>query len=380
MKKLLLLTLLLSGATAFAAPAPTASGDLIRATPSAPQYLAMAADAWAGVLGGVGVSADIASYIRQSAANDIAGFLNTVSVLAYNDSALTLYQTSAHLDNAFSVLQGAPVRRASSRQVLLVDGDVFGAFDEYDNNQNANFKTRTFGGVVRARGFVTDHFSFGIQYATGRTDTRHSIFSTDGTSNSVTIFAQYIGRSGVFMNMGINGGTTRWDADKTVAGVPDDDAYNTDFWAGEMNLGAVMQRSGFSITPQIGARYARTSADRHTDAAAQTFKNWWYNTLTGTAGVRVAYDFTMTNMRVRPMISIGGSYDAISNGTDNIRVSVISGDAYYMPVDAPHRAAMNVGVGVQIAGQNVSGGLEYKMDARNDYISHTARLGAKIIF
>ncbi len=378
MKNLLVFALLLSGGVANAAQ--TAAGDVIRANRNAPQYLAGAADAWAGVLGGVGASTNIASYIRDSSANDVVGFLNTVSILAYNDSALTLYQTDAHLENALSVVRNAPIRRASSNQVLLIDGDIYGAFDEYDNSQNADFKTRTIGGAIRARGFITDGFAFGIQYATGHTETRHNRFSINGTSNSITIFTQYISKLGLFMNMGINGGTTRWESDKRVAGVPDDGAYNTDFWAGEISMGAVMQRGGFSLTPQIGVQYAHASSDQHVDAAAQTFEKWWYNYLTGTASVRVGYDFIMKDMIVRPTLFAGGSYDAISNGTDNVRVNVISGDTYFIPVDAPHRAAINAGIGVQMMGKTMSGGLDYRLDGRNDYISHTVRANAKFIF
>ncbi len=360
--------------------AQTASGDIIRANKNAPQYLADAADAWASVLGGVGASGDIAAYIRDSATNDRAGFFNTVSILAYNDSALTLYQTTAHLDNAFSVVRRPLARRLSSDQVLAIEGDLFAAFDEYDNNQNADFKTRTIGGAVRASGFITNSFAFGIQYATGHTETRHSAFNTDGTSNSITIFSQYLGRTGLFLNMGINGGTTRWESDKTIAGVPDNGAYNTDFYAGEINMGSQMQRWGFSLTPQLGVKYARVTADRHVDFAAQTFEKWWYNTLTGMAGLRVGYEFAAGNMLIRPTIMAGGAYDAISNGTDNIRVAVISGEVYDVPIDAPHRSSLNVALGAQLVGVNMSGGLDYKLDARKDYIAHTARLNVKFIF
>lgn len=377
MKNLLVFVLMFAASVATAAP--TASGDAVRANKNAPQYLGAAADAWASVIGG-GTSGEIATYIRDNTSDNIIRMLDTVAVLAYNDSALTLYQGTAHLNNAFSVVNTTPHRRTSSKQVLMIDGDLFGNLDEYDNNQNANFKTRTVGGAVRARGFITDGFAFGVQYATGHTETRHSVFSIDGTSNSITIFSQYISGGGLFMNFGINGGTTRWESDKTAAGVSDTGAYNTDFWAGAMSMGAVMRRGGFSLTPQIGVTYAHFDTDRHVDAAAQTFEKWWYNTLTGYAGLSAGYDFITQHMRVIPSITFGASYDAISNGTDKVRVKVLGGETYDIPVDAPHRSAMNAGLGVQMVGKNISGGIGYKLDARNDYISHTARADIKFIF
>ncbi len=342
-------------------------------------YLGMAASAWATVIGDFTPSGEIASYMRSAQTNNIVQYINTVSILAYNNTALNLYQVSNHIARATDTLN-VPGARRTGKKTLILDVDGVAVHDDYDSGKNSDFKTRTFGVGVRAHGYVTDGFSFGVGYANGHTETRNIPVKTNGDSNSVMIFSKYTDKYGIFINSGIIGGATRWSIDKTVAGVPNDGAYDTDFWGGQMNMGVQMMRDGFFITPQIGARYARITSEQHTDAAAQATDKWWYNTLTGVGTLTFGYDFNLSGTKISPWISMGGAYDAISNGTDAIHVRVISGQSYYIPIDAPTRGAVNAEIGLTATSGMFGGGLRYKLDMRSDYTSHTAMADIKFLF
>ncbi len=355
-------------------------------------YLNNAAASWANVFSNIGPSGEIATYIRDDETADIARFIDTVEKLGYNDTALNLFETTRHLNHALDMVGGGPSPRRAYcptgnvhciplAKTLVIEIDAFAATDDYDSDKNSDFKSNTGGGTFRARGYVTDGFSFGIAYTTNRTKTHKTPVRTKMTGNSVTLFTQYIGKSGIFMNIGANAGTARWTTDKVIAGVPNDGAYNSDFWAGQINMGLKMSRGDFAITPQMGARYARVNSDKHVDDAAQSFDEWWYNTLTGMAGVNMEYNFMSSDTIFRPWLRVGGTYDAISNGTNAIRVTLISGDAYAIPIDAPRRLALAAGAGFDIQyDDRIAFGAEYKLDMRQDYTSHAGIVNIKAAF
>ncbi len=354
-------------------------------------YLADAATAWASVIGGVGPSGEIARYIQTTEATDVAKYLDTIAMIAYNDTAFGIYEVGQHVDMSFSVIDGPMVSRRSKcawnvpgcsdvNHTLIVDGQVFAQFNDYDSKNNADFKTKNTGVAIRAKGYVADGWAFGVEYTRTMTDTKNNRVYTDATSNSITLFSQYLAENGIFINTGINGGHTSWSADKSIAGVKNDNLYDTDFYAGEINAGMRMLRGRITLTPQLGVKYIRLTADKHLDGAAQEYQKWWYNTLTGMVGARAGYDFIGGNYVIQPNLLVGGSYDMLSHGTHDISVRVISGQTYNIPVEIPHRAAMNAGLGVNVYGHNFAASVNYKLDTRKDYIAHTAMVNLKIAF
>lgn len=353
-------------------------------------YLDNVAGAWVSVLGG-GKSGEIAARMKTAQAGDLVAFANMVSVLGYNDSALTLYEVSHHADMAYSVIANPLSARRSTcplnvpgcggaDKTLVVDGVVSAASTSFDSNKNADFDTNNTSVSVRAKGYVADGFAFGVGYTRTMTDTHDNRVYTDATSNSITIFSEYLDKSGLFINMGINGGHTSWDVDKTVAGVENDGVYDTDFYSGQINGGIQIAAGNFVITPGAGVRYLRMKTERHIDAAAQSFDKWWYNTMTAMGGVRAGFDFIGSDFVIRPSVSVGGGYDVISHGNDRINVKLINGQAYDIPVDAPHRAYFAGGAGIGVYGASFAVLLDYKLDLRSDYAAHTGMLNLKIAF
>lgn len=353
-------------------------------------YLANTARAWAAVLDG-GKSGAIATRMRAANDTDLAAFSEMISVLGYNDSAITLYEVTQHIDMAYSAIAAPLAAQRSScpfnvpgcgrvRRTLVVDGAVSAASTDFDSHHNGDFKTHNTGVSVRAKGYVSDGFAFGVGYTRTMTDTHDNKVYTDATSNSVTLFTQYLSGGGFFMNAGLNAGHTSWDVDKTIAGVGDDGAYDTDFYSGQINGGIQFGFGRFTMTPQIGARYIHIKTERHIDAAAQAFDKWWRNMLTAMGGLRGGFDFIGSDFVVRPSIYVGGAYDAISHGNDHIRVQVINGQSYDIPVEAQSRTSFAGGAGIGVYGASFAVLLDYKLDLRSDYASHTGMVNLKIAF
>lgn len=353
-------------------------------------YLSDAANAWESIFTELGTSGEIATYIQDIKNTNQEALLNTISVLAFNSSAISLFEINSHINQAFSVIQKPIVSRRSTctnnltecdkKKNLIIDGQVFGAFAEYDSNQNGSFKTRNTGFNVSAKGFVSDGWQVGIAYTRGMTDTSDNKVYTDAVSNSITLFTEYLAKNGIFMNFGLNGGHTSWTADKNLAGISDNSAYDTDFIAGQMTAGMRLDKGRFGMTPSIGVRYLRVMSDKYIDAAAQEFSKWWYNYLTGFAGVNLAFDFIGSDFVVRPSLDIGASYDAISNGTNDLNVELINFSSYQIPIESPDRTSISTGLGLSVYGANFVAELKYRLDYRENYTSHTGMMGLKIAF
>ena len=356
-----------------------------------PEYLIDMAHAWAGIYSEFGPSADIASYINQIQSSDVERYLNTISILGFNSTAMALFEMTHHVSQALGILETPITARRDmcpanfincnvGNKKIVLDGRVFGAFADYDSDYNGNFNTRSTGFSVGAHGYVTNGLMLGVEYTRTMTDTHDNRVYTDATGNSISAFVKYMARSGFFVNVGANIGDTGWTSDKNIAGIPDNSVYDTNFYAGHMNTGIRMVRGRIAVTPMVSVRYIRFFADKYLDATAQAFDDWWYNTLTTSGGVDFSFDFTGNDFIVRPTFSLGGGYDVISNGTDNIHVQLIDNQFYDIPVDAPRRAMFYGGLNIELINNYFNAALDYKLNIRSGYTAHTIMANIKIAF
>ncbi|MDE6250804.1 MAG: autotransporter outer membrane beta-barrel domain-containing protein [Alphaproteobacteria bacterium] len=380
MKKIFTLVMLMFCSNVYASGSPF----------DASNYLFGAADAWSRILPGGG-GGEIASRIQPLQTSDAMQFANFISLLAYNDTAFTIYESDAHMSQALDFL-AHPLearRRAcpanvsgctNVRRSLVIDGGVGASFADYSPSNNSDFKTKTTDFTIRAKAFVSDGAVFGVEYTRTDTDNRDSAIDLNATGNSVTMFAQYLSTSGIFANVGINAGTIAWRSDKTIVSVPDDEEYTTNFWGGQVNTGVQIVAGPFTMTPEIGMRYMHISSESHVDAATQFFDHWRYNNLRATAGATVGFDFVGDGFTVRPMLSGGGLYDIISKATDNVTVRIAGDQIYNIPVQTPGRAGFTGGAGIGVYGARFAAGIDWNIDIRTDYVAHTGMAHAKIVF
>lgn len=356
-----------------------------------PDYLLEAANAWAGIYSEFGPSAEIASYINQVQSSNVGQYLNAISILGFNNTAMALYEINDHISQAFNVLNSPLVARrnecvrnlkdcAYGNRMLVLDGRVFGSFTDYSGGENGDFKTQNTGFVINAKSYISDGWLFGVEYTRSMTDTHDTRIYSDATGNSITLFSQYLARSGMFLNFGMNAGHISWNIDKDIGSISDDGTYDTNFYSGQMNLGIRMMRGQITMTPSVSVKYSLINADKYVDGALQEFDNWWYNTLTTSGGVDFGYDFIGSDFIVRPTLRLGGGYDAISRGTDEIRVQLVDNQLYHIPVESPKRAFLDSGIGLDFYNQYFTAGLHYVFELRSEYMNHTISGKIKIAF
>ncbi len=372
----------------FSAVAAPNKNDIFAAMPD---YLIDTARAWGGIYSEFGPSAEISSYIDRVQNTDVARYLNAISILGFNNTAMALFETIHHIDAAFDILNSPmDARRGlcvanfaacdNSPDKIAINGRVFGNFAGYNSDLNGDFNTSTTGFAVNVHGYVTDGLMLGVSYARTMTDTHDTRIYSDATGNSLTAFVKYLARSGFFVNFGANMGGTGWDVDKNIYGTKNDGTYDTDFYSAQMNAGIRITRGRISMIPMASVRYWRASADKYIDDAGQSFGKWWYNTLNASVGANIGFDFSGSDFIIRPSIYLGGGYDLISNGTDNIHVQLVGPQSYNIPVEAPHRALFRGKIGIELINNYFNTELNYALDMRSGYVAHTIMANAKVMF
>lgn len=372
------------GFTVTNALAATSSiGNAIAADAYAPQYLVNAADAWASVINSPWRSGDIARTMDNfRAANEIARLYDIVSVLAFNHTAMTIFQTNHQLDSVYNVA-GAPLdtRRGGAKQNFVINFNGDASMDKYTHHRNDDFETRTYGGGVDAYVYATNGLAFGIGYNYSKTKSHDMPIDTDVTGNIISLFSKYLGESGWFLNTTLAAGQSRWDFGKSLVGVKDETSFNANIYSAQISTGMNIRRGRmFFIQPEITARYTRVNTEKHTDGAAQVFPKWWFNTMNVGGAARVGANVPIGPVTLRPSLNAGAGYDIISNGTDNISTRVITGRTYDMPVRAPNRTAMRGGVGFGVYSGIIAFDAEYRIDIRNDYVAHNLMGNFKVAF
>lgn len=370
--------------------------DAVAASPNnafsgMPDYLKGVAKAWTGIFSEFGPSAEISAYINDLQNNNVAEYLDIISILGFNNTAMALLEINQHVGQSFSVLDSPLVARRNEctqnlekcgygRRMVVIDGQVFGSFSDYSGGNNGDYKTKNTGFIINAKTYFADGWLFGVGYNRTMTDTNDTKIYSDATGNSITLFTQYLAKSGMFLNLGLNAGHTSWNIDKSIGTVINDGTYDTDFYAGQVNLGIRMLRGRISVTPVIALRYLLVSADKYIDGAAQEFDDWWYNTMTTSAGLDLAFDFIGADYVIRPNLHLGGGYDVISTGAENMKVQLVDSQYYSIPVESPDRAILNAGVGLDFFNEYFTAGLNYILNMRENYINNTIVAKIKIAF
>ena len=380
MKKIYIFAMLVFGTSAYAATTPL--GNAIAEYGDAPQYLVNAADAWDSLIGTPMRSGTIAQRMSDMNNPGNTGRLyDVMSVLAFNNTAMTIYQTNRHLDAAYDIVSAPLIsRKSTAARSFVINAHGIGETDKFTHHKNDDFEMRTGGAGVSAYAYVTNGLAFGVGYTYAKSKSHDMPLKADGESNIISLFTKYMADNGWYMNMALAAGQTQWNLDKTVAGVADKTSFDTDIYSAQMTTGINLSRGRIAVIPEIGARYTRLVNEKHIDAAAQDFKKWWYNSLSVDGGASMAINFPVGAMLVRPKITMGAGYDVINNGTDHVRARLISGQSYSMPVHAPNRTELRAGGGIGLYASRVAVDATYTLHSRSDYISHDVKAVMKIAF
>lgn len=380
MKKIYVFTMLIIGTSAHGAT--TSLGNAIEAYEDAPQYLVNAADAWNSLIGTPlrgGAIAERMSNLNNPGNN--GRLYDVMSVLAFNNTAMTIYQTERHLDAAYDVVSAPLISRKNGKnRSFIINGHGIAQMDKFEHHKNDDFEMRTGGAGVSAYAYVTNGLAFGVGYTYAKSKSHDMALKAEGESNIISLFTKYIASNGWYMNTALAAGQTQWDLDKTVVGVADKTKFDTDVYSAQISTGMELNRGRMILEPEIGARYTRIINEKHVDAAAQDFKKWWYNSLSVDAGASAGINFSVGGMLIRPKIKLGGGYDLLNHGTDNVQARLISGQSYSMPVYTPSRTELRMGGGIGLYGSRIALDATYTMHSRSDYIAHDVKASLKAAF
>lgn len=354
-------------------------------------YLIGAADAWASVVPGWGANGLLTSGLAASHVADIPLFKSTISLIAYNDSALTIFEINKQIENGFLAISNPLSARRTDcvwsdgrcdvvAKSLIIDIYAFGGFSKYDSDDNAAFETMRASAALSAKIYLTDGFVLGAGFGTSWAETDDTRAYADIYGSSFTLFAQYLSRDGFFINGGAMIGQNTWDSEKSIASISNTTDYYTNFYSGQISTGVKMEGHSLFFTPQLGARYAWMKTLAHTDRVLQQYDAWDYGVLTGMAEMRFGANIVSGDIAFRPSVLVGGGYDIITDGDDTIGVTLINNSVYEMPVETPDPWEFNAGVGFGIRGGMFEINLDYILDWRQNFMAHTGMLNLKLMF
>jgi outer membrane autotransporter protein len=314
-----------------------------------------------------------------------ATFQDIVSVLAYNESPLTVFTARRHLDSAFSVISHPLASRADAPRgragALIIRGGFQYSASEFESDQNGGFKSSGTGMDVSAKGYLAPGWSVGVGYAGTNADIDDKRIYAKGKSDSITAFIEYLSRGGMFANGGISIGRTNWASDKVIAGISDSADYDTGFWAAQLTAGMKFGNDSFFAVPQIGGRYMRISSEKHTDEVVQSFGEWGYDSLDAIANLRLGTKFASSDgVSFVPGLTLGGSCGLTGNSDDFIHATLANGSGYDIPVETGARAALIAGVGLTAAASSFAAEAGWNLNYGQNYVAHTGFAKLKLMF
>lgn len=329
-------------------------------------YLDDAAAAWSTMLPVPAAQQPFAT--RLAAAANPTSFMDMVSVLAYNPSALTIYEAQTHLDNSMSILHDAP---RPKDDYFKLSGKFLGGWSSFDSKENGNFRTDRLGGAadISMRIKQESAFVFGGAWTTSKIN--ESTLQNRAQSASAAIGAKF-GFNNGFFNIGAAAGFTNWSLDKNIAGLEDSSDYRSFFYSERISTGyAFRPTQATFIVPEVGAEYFNLNTDSQTDTALQNFNRWTYRAASITGDLKIGTQFDVADLLVQPEFKLGGSYDVYQGGSSDIGVVLINGAAYAIPTERPGRLGFNSSAGIFVGTSSFLVGAEYGIIARDGFTAHT---------
>ena len=310
----------------------------------------------------------------------------------YNNSALTIFDAIGHVEAALIDFTYPLDSRQTNcgwqdkecrifKQTLIIEGKTFGGIAHFTSDKNTGFDATRMGLGTGIKGYINPNLTVGGRFTRSLTDTRDDRTYSNVATNSLTAFAEYLAANDFFVNTGVGVGHAKWSGDRIVNGLVYNPLnYDTEIFTAQATTGTTLKYKSLFATPHAGVRYLYVYSEKHDDAAGQQFDRWSNGMLTGMAGVRLGAEFIRYDFTIRPGLFAAAGYDAISNGADTIRTDLNDGTYYYTPIDIPPPFAFNTGAGISVTGSSFVLNFDYRLDSRNNFLSHTLMLNFKVGF
>ena len=231
------------------------------------------------------------------------------------------------------------------------------------------FSGYTRGLAVGADTLINKKYTIGAGYSYSNSDIDSVSRDTDIESNTLFVYGQYQPNKW-FINAALNYTMAKYTETASAFGVLFESEYDVNSFGGQIMTGYDFA-SG--LTPEIGARYLHISHDDYNNGVADICVDDT-NFLTGVAGLD--YSFIVGSdwkMKLRPQLHAAATYDFLSDSVA-ANVMIPGAASYVVNGDALSRMGgeFGIGLGVLYDGWDIT--LNYDLNLRENYTSHTGML------
>ncbi len=388
-KCLIITSMIVLGNKAYAS---NSYSNAVAANQTLPEYLNNAANAWYSM---VPINQNILlvkTNLNDSLTLSENDFNRSLSSLAYNDSAINLFETIKHTDIQFNNLKNPINKNACNYETdkdsnnpkcknIQIDIFAVGGFSSFDSDYNSEFETDTVGAGFSVLSYLADSFAFYMGYSGTTTKKYGTDTDINATTNSFSVGLKYIMDSGMFANVGGVYGLSNWETDKNLSGSVYDSKYDTSFMSAMMNFGYKMERDNYFFEPSIGGGYIYFKSDNHTDFALQDFNAWDMDRLNGWAELKTGLIFDVgAGFTLSPHILMGVDYEFNQGGDEYIQVDLYNNSQYFIPVEEISGTTIKAGAGIWMKKTGFEMGLDYNLLSIGEFINHTGFAKIRFVF
>ena len=351
----------------------------------APQNIYVVVVVWDGVQSDNPFIQEIIDKLNYAAQYDNAGLISLLSNIAPTDSNV-VSGTSRAVNNTIN-------HQVSDRlhHVGRNGGDSFngislwtqGLYNHTSQSGDTEFSGNTFGFSLGADKKLNDNMIFGLGYALSKTKATSGDRNIDALGHTVFAYGEYRPyktvrddkgeitsrtTSQMYVNATLSYGLTNYD-EQAEYGIASE--YDTSTIGLNTNVGYDVTDN---IDLYIGARYLKVSQDDYVDNIGQQISVQDDDIITARFGGK----YTANGTLFAPTAHLELSYDVKSS--DRLAIVNMNGSGYQISGDAINPFGVQTGVGFISNINNWDLSLNYDLEWRPDFISHTGRIKAKYVF
>ncbi len=237
------------------------------------------------------------------------------------------------------------------------------------------FHGYTRGFALGADVLLDDVWTVGVGYAYNNTDVNLTDRKVTVDGNTIFAYGQYK-PSDWFVNGLISYGWNDYEEKATSFTTPIRTKYDSNTYGANLTTGYDLSNG---LTPEAGLRYLHIETDDYKNVAGSVISADDDDILTGVVGLRYARTFKCSKgITYKPEVRAAVTYDLISdNGS-----ATVAGNGVNYTVDSKRlpRFGTELGAGVKMTHGNIDLSLNYGVDIRRDYTSHTGTANLKYHF
>ena len=240
-------------------------------------------------------------------------------------------------------------------------------------NHSAQSGDTEFAGNTIGFGLGTDkklnkNTILGLGYAFNNTTAKSGDRDIDATGHTLFLYGEYKLSKPLYIDADLSYGVSNY---KEI--VPE--LVSSEYSTTTIGLNGVL---GYDITDTIGvyvgSRYLRTSQDDYTDTIGQKISVQDDKVLTVRSGTK----YTGKTGTIIPTMRLELTYDVMSN--DRLAMVDIRNSAYQITGKNINPFGVQYGLGIMSNIDNLNLSLNYDIEWRADFVSHTGRIKAKYTF